>query len=96
MWVSQWTCGRSPGFAAIKQSAVQFWTVPRAVRTAIVVFLLLVGLAATPQVLPKPQVASASGKSAPNFTLQDQHGKTVRLAPMRGRRVLLIFYRGYW
>ena len=96
MWASQWTCCRSPGFASIKQSAVQFWAVPGAVRTAIVLFLLLVGLAATAQVLPKPQVPSAAGKPAPTFTLQDQQGKMFRLGSLRGHRVLLIFYRGYW
>jgi hypothetical protein len=60
-------------------------------------FLLLLFLLAPPQqILPKPQVASAEGKPAPEFTLQDQQGKTFRLASMRGKRVLLIFYRGYW
>ncbi len=71
-------------------------TVPRAARTGIVLFLLLSGLAAAPQVLPKPQIASAEGKPAPNFTLKDQQGKIFRLASLRGKRVLLIFYRGYW
>ena len=72
------------------------WAVPGAMRTAIVLFLLLVGLTATPQVLPKPQVPSAAGKPAPTFTLQDQQGKMFRLGSLRGHRVLLIFYRGYW
>jgi mycoredoxin-dependent peroxiredoxin len=67
-----------------------------AARTGIIEFLLLSILAVAQQVLPRPQIASAEGKSAPNFTLQDQHGKTVSLAAIRGRRVLLIFYRGYW
>lgn len=60
-------------------------------------FLVLLILLTPPQqTLPKPQVASAEGKPAPEFTLQDQHGKTFRLASMRGKRVLLILYRGYW
>ena len=67
-----------------------------AARTGIIEFLLFSILAVAQQVLPRPEIASAEGKSAPNFTLLDQHGKTVRLAPLRGRRVLLIFYRGYW
>jgi peroxiredoxin len=58
--------------------------------------LLFSGLAAAPQVLPKPQIASAAGKPAPNFTLKDQHGNIFRLGSLRGERVLLIFYRGYW
>jgi cytochrome oxidase Cu insertion factor (SCO1/SenC/PrrC family) len=70
--------------------------VPRAARTGIVLFLLLSPLAAAPQVLPKPQVASAEGKPAPNFILKDEHSKTISLASMRGKRVLLTFYRGYW
>jgi peroxiredoxin len=36
------------------------------------------------------------GKPAPNFMLNDEHGKTLSLASLRGKRVLLIFYRGYW
>ena len=66
-------------------------------RTGIIIELLLFSiLAVAQQVLPRPQIASAVGKPAPNFALQDEHGKTVRLASLRGRRVLLIFYRGYW
>ena len=67
-----------------------------AARTGIIEFLLFSILAVAQQVLPSPQIASAVGKAAPNFTLQDQHGRIVRLASLRGRRVLLIFYRGYW
>lgn len=36
------------------------------------------------------------GKEAPVFTLTDQHGKTVTLSAARGRKVVLVFYRGYW
>jgi cytochrome oxidase Cu insertion factor (SCO1/SenC/PrrC family) len=68
-----------------------------AARTGIAEFLVLLILLTPPQqILPKSQVASAEGKPAPEFTLQDQQGKTFRLASMRGKRVLLIFYRGYW
>ena len=58
--------------------------------------LLLPGIAGTQEILPKPQIASAVGKVAPNFTLKDEHGRNFRLASMRGKRVLLVFYRGYW
>jgi cytochrome oxidase Cu insertion factor (SCO1/SenC/PrrC family) len=46
--------------------------------------------------LPKPQVASAVGKPAPDFTLKDQNGQDFTLSSLRGGPVLLIFYRGYW
>ena len=63
---------------------------------AISLFLLLALSAGWTQVLPKPQIASAQGKPAPNFSLQDQNGKTVRLSSLRGKRVLLVFFRGTW
>ena len=66
-------------------------------RTGIIIESLLFSiLAVAQQVLPRPQISSAVGKPVPNFALQDQHGKIVRFASLRGRRVLLIFYRGYW
>ena len=46
--------------------------------------------------VPKPQIASAVGQLAPDFTLTDQSGQPFQLADQRGHRVLLIFYRGYW
>ncbi len=46
--------------------------------------------------LARPQVASAEGKPAPDFTLPDQDGKPFRLSSLRGQRVLVIFYRAYW
>ena len=33
---------------------------------------------------------------APDFRLPDAYGRTVDLAGMRGRKVVLTFYRGYW
>lgn len=57
---------------------------------------MLFSLLAGAQVLPRPQVASAAGKLAPDFTLTDQKGKSLRLSSLRGKRVLLIFFRGYW
>jgi thioredoxin-dependent peroxiredoxin len=32
------------------------------------------------------------GAEAPDFTLPDQNGKKVRLAKLRGKRVVLFFY----
>ncbi len=64
-------------------------------RIQLSLFLLVSALAAS-QVLPRPQIASGEDKPAPLFTLKDQQGRNFRLASMRGKRVLLIFYRGYW
>lgn len=39
----------------------------------------------------------AVGETAPEFSLQDQNGQTVKLSASRGERpVVLVFYRGYW
>jgi cytochrome oxidase Cu insertion factor (SCO1/SenC/PrrC family) len=65
-------------------------------RTGISEFLILAILAAALQVLPRPQITSAESQPAPNFALKNQHGKTVGLSSMHGKRVLLIFFRGYW
>jgi cytochrome oxidase Cu insertion factor (SCO1/SenC/PrrC family) len=46
--------------------------------------------------VPKPQIASAVGKAAPDFTLKDQDGHDFSLSSQLGAPVLLIFYRGYW
>ncbi len=65
------------------------------------ILLLSMLLAAVPalgqnQPLPKPQTASAEGKTAPDFSLPDQEGRNIQLSSVRGHRVVLIFYRGYW
>jgi cytochrome oxidase Cu insertion factor (SCO1/SenC/PrrC family) len=36
------------------------------------------------------------GAVAPAFELPDAEGKVVRLADLRGKSVVLVFYRGYW
>lgn len=61
----------------------------------VVLILMAMGTAQVHR-LPKPQVESADGQLAPDFTLQDQSGKEFRLSALRGNRLLLIFYRGYW
>ena len=58
------------------------------------VFLALFVAKATQ--VPKPQIANASGKPAPDFTLKDQDGHDFTLSSLKGSPVLLIFYRGYW
>lgn len=46
--------------------------------------------------LAKPQKQWRPGQQPPDFILRDQDGSDLRLADLRGRRVVLIFYRGYW
>jgi cytochrome oxidase Cu insertion factor (SCO1/SenC/PrrC family) len=60
-------------------------------------FVLCVASATTQtKPYPAPQVTSATGQIAPDFTLKDQNGKDFRLSNQRGHWVLLFFYRGYW
>ena len=68
-------------------------------RTVVALLLGAVAFAAVVFVMiqvPKPQIASNTGKPAPAFTLKDQDGKDFALASLRGQHVLIIFYRGYW
>ena len=47
-------------------------------------------------ILPKPQSQFADGQPAPDFTLNAQDGHPFTLSSLRGSRVVLVFYRGYW
>jgi len=64
--------------------------------TVLVLFLLAVGLVVWKSILPKPQSSFVSLQPAPDFTLNDQDGKPFTLSSLRGSRVVLVFYRGYW
>ena len=46
--------------------------------------------------LPSQRPAIAVGALAPDFEAQDADGNYFRLSDLRGSRVLLKFYRGYW
>ena len=46
--------------------------------------------------LPAPDTAPAVGASAPPLVLPDLTGRVVSLDDFSGRRVMLVFYRGYW
>lgn len=36
------------------------------------------------------------GEKAPDFTLRDHNGKPLTLSDQRGKKVILVFYRGHW
>src|SRR5262245_64672222 len=46
--------------------------------------------------LPKKTLAVSVGPIAPDFTATDATGRDFRLSDLRGRPVLLKFYRGFW
>jgi cytochrome oxidase Cu insertion factor (SCO1/SenC/PrrC family) len=64
--------------------------------TALSLLLLAAALVAWLMILPKPQSSFTSLEPAPDFTLNDQDGKPFTLSSLRGSRVVLVFYRGYW
>lgn len=43
-----------------------------------------------------PPLKVRVGEKAPDFALPSANGKTVRLSDLRGHKVLIDFYRGYW
>ena len=45
--------------------------------------------------LPPPP-AKGLGEQAPDFTLPDESGKLVSLASLRGKPLVVLFYRGFW
>ncbi len=72
-------------------------TLRRKIVLSVFFFVLLVaGLVAWKMELPKPQSSFTSMQPAPDFTLNDQDGKPFTLSSLRGSRVVLVFYRGYW
>jgi hypothetical protein len=46
--------------------------------------------------LPDPSAETLALDQAPGFELQDENGDLVSLADLRGTRVILVFYRGFW
>jgi len=46
--------------------------------------------------LPGPTAASLKLDEIGDFQLPDQHGRAFRLNELRGRKVVLVFYRGFW
>lgn len=46
--------------------------------------------------LPGPTRTALGIERAPEFSLPDHRGRPVRLADLRGRKVVITFYRGHW
>ncbi len=46
--------------------------------------------------LPQAEGAPRVGTIAPEFTLPDESKRPVQLADYRGKKVVLLFYRGFW
>ena len=46
--------------------------------------------------LPVPSEATLALVEAPDFSLVSNTGETVRLSDFKGRKVALVFYRGFW
>ncbi|MBI3697241.1 MAG: redoxin domain-containing protein [Acidobacteria bacterium] len=69
-----------------------------------VLLLSAAALAATPALGPKdgrdlpPADLNRvqAGQPAPDFTLEAADGRPVTLSGFRGKRVVLVFYRGHW
>ena len=68
---------------------------------SISVLALAITLSQNPAVTPALAASGAIrpplvGQVAPGFRLVDQNGKAVTLSAVRGGKVVLVFYRGYW
>ena len=46
--------------------------------------------------LPEPSAKTMGLEEAPDFALTSMSGDTVRLSDLRGSKVVLVFYRGFW
>lgn len=68
----------------------------RRFRACVLVFLLLAATAAAAAESPTDLKRVREGAVAPNFKLEDIHGKIVSLSDLRGKKAVLVFYRGYW
>ena len=53
---------------------------------ALLGLLVMTGLGSTPK----------AGDRAPQFSLQSSEGRTVALKDYAGKKLVLVFYRGYW
>mgnify|MGYP001800643312 CR=1 FL=1 len=46
--------------------------------------------------LPETQAETEGMETAPGFTLSDAQGQSVGLTDYQGKKVVLVFYRGFW
>ena len=63
---------------------------------AVVAFFFSAYIFAFTNQLPSPDSSPAVGSAAPHLELPDLTGRTMSLDGLRGERVLVVFYRGYW
>lgn len=94
LWLSFAGARRSlarPARPAAKAATVILGTL-NAVLAGLFVFYLVSFSARMPPSIDAPQI----GAHAPGFTLPDAAGRPVSLDSLRGRDVLLVFYRGHW
>lgn len=62
-----------------------------------ITFFVFGAIDAAAQTAKTPTTPIDVGETAPEFTLTDHNGKTIKLSDARGKSpVVLVFYRGYW
>jgi cytochrome oxidase Cu insertion factor (SCO1/SenC/PrrC family) len=67
------------------------------IRYSMGILTLLAALAPAQTVLtPSDLSRVAVGAKAPDFELPAANGRKVSLASLRGKNIILVFYRGYW
>lgn len=69
-------------------------SIGRPLIVAVLAATVLSGAIASERASPSTPVTV--GKTAPDFSLHDQDGNVVTLSKQRGKKVVLVFYRGFW
>jgi cytochrome oxidase Cu insertion factor (SCO1/SenC/PrrC family) len=72
--------------------AGNFIDIVRAMPFFAALLLATVTAAVNPPRITRPTI----GQPPPSFALRDQNGRRVSLAEAAGKKVVLVFYRGYW
>ena len=71
-------------------------------KLVVLLFVLAIGLCAQygpkdgAELPPSDLDRVQAGQPAPDFTLPDSAGSSFTLSSLRGKNVVLVFYRGYW
>lgn len=89
--VAVWRAFRRSGLFGGKILAPLGWVVSFAFAALLVLYVFRITYS-----LPEPTRATLEMVQAPDFELASSAGQTVRLSDFRGRKVALIFYRGFW